>query len=249
MQKVRLDLAYWENKMDKPNEFDLAAINDAFKEYKNEKRNMTDAEKQVLAELLLASRIRFNNDTTGDIINSAVAKFDQFFAVESMFITQEGQIYKTWRYSYKAFVKALPKIWAERAIRSIYERLGVVLDDEEVQKVYNSNFLYSSFFELVKETLSNNAYFTADCKEDFRLFEQLSWFNMWNLFDKMGFEGLSPYEVLADIGVVTPPSSQWRAVALSDAHLYRLEEVKRRTRGRDYPSGYENVLLIDLAGI
>ena len=249
MQKVRLDLAYWEDKMDRPSEFDLAAINDAFKEYKNEKRNMTDAEKQVLAELLLASRIRFNNDVTGDLINSAVAKFDQFFAVESMFITQEGQIYKTWRYSYKAFVKALPKIWAERAIRSIYERLGVVLDDEEVQKVYNSNFLYSSFFELVKETLSNNAYFTADCKEDFRLFEQLSWFNMWNLFGKMGFEGLSPYEVLADIGVVTPPSSQWKAVALSEWHCYQLEEIRSRTRGRDYPSAYENIFLIDLAGV
>lgn len=249
MKKVKLDLAYWEEKMDKPNEHDLAAINDAFKEYPNERRDLKDEEKLVLAEILLASCMRFADDARGDLINAAIAKFDQFFAVEPMFIAHEGQIYRTWRYSYKDYVKAIPQMWAKKAIDSIYTRLGVELDEEEIDRVYKSDFLYSSFFELVSETLSNNAYFTIDCKENFRLFEQISWFNMWHFFDKMGFEGLSPYEVLADIGVVTPPSSQWKAVALSERHCYQLEEIKSRTRGRDYPSAYENIFLIDLAGV
>ena len=249
MRKVNLNLEYWEHKIDKPNPADLAAINDAFKEYPNERRDLKDDEKQIIAELLLASCMRFNNDKAGDDINTAVAKFDQGFAVEPMFYACEGQLYKTWRYSYADYVKAIPKYWSERAIRGIYERLGVELDDEEVQKIYRSNFLYSSFFSLVKETLTDRAYFKADCKENFRLFEQISFFNMWHLFDKMGFEGLSPFEVLADIGVLTPPSSQWKPVSLTEAQLYRLAEIRSRTRGRDYPSCYENIFLIELAGV
>lgn len=249
MNRTLLDLKYWENKLDKPAPHDLEAINDAFKEYGTERRNMTDDEKLVLAELLLSSCMRFADDAKGDLINSAVAKFDQGFAVENMFIAHEGQLYRVWRYSYKDFVKAIPVVWAKKAIDSIYTRLGVELDDEEIEKVYNSDFLYSSFFELVKETLSDRAYFTIDCKENFILFSEISWFNMWHLFGKMGFEGLSPFEVLADIGVVTPPSSQWKVVSFTELQLYSLEEIKSRTRGREYPSAYENVFLINLAGV
>ena len=249
MNRTLLDLKYWENKLDKPAPHDLEAINDAFKEYGTERRNMTDDEKLVLAELLLSSCMRFADDDRGDLINAAVAKFDQGFAVEPMFYAHEGQLYRVWRYSYKDYAKAIPVVWAKKAINSIYTRLGVELDDEEVDKVYKSDFLYSAFFELVKETLTDRAYFTIDCKEDFRLFEQISWFNMWHFFGKMGFEGLSPYEVLADIGVVTPPSSQWKVVSLSERHCYQLDEIRSRTRGRDYPSAYENVFLIDLAGV
>ncbi len=249
MHKITLDLAYWEHKMDKPVPTDLVAINDAFKEYPNEKRDLSDNEKQVLAELLLCSCMRFADDARGDLINSAVAKYDQNFAVEPMFTAHEGQLYRTWRYNYADFVKAIPKYWSLKAIRSIYERLGVELDDEEVEKIYRADFLYKSFFELVKDTLTDRAYFTIDCKENFRLFEQISFFNMWHIFGKMGFEGLSPYDVLADIGVVTPPSSRWKAVSFSEVQLYRLEEVKSRTRGRGYPSAYENIFLIDLAGV
>lgn len=249
MQRVNLNLEYWERKMDKPNPVDLVAINDAFKEYPHERRDLNDEEKQVLAELLLASCVRFNTNAAGDVINSVVAKFDQGFAVEPLFYACEGQFYRTWRYSYTDFVKAIPKYWSERAIRGIYERLGVELDDEEVHKIYHSNFLYSSFFALVKETLSDRAYFTIDCKENFRLFEQISFFNMWHLFGKMGFEGLSPFDVLADIGVLTPPSSQWKSVSFTQLQLRRLEEIRWRTRGRDYPSCYESAFLIDLSGV
>jgi hypothetical protein len=249
MRKIMLDLAYWERKMDRPNEFDMAAINDAFKEHGTERRNMFDNEKLVLAEILLASCMRFNDDERGDLINRTVAKFDQFFAVEPMFYAHEGQIYRTWRYSYKDFVAAIPDVWAKKAISSIYTRLGVELDEEEINKVYNSDFLYSAFFELVADTLSARNYFTMDCGNDFRLFEQLSYFNMWHLFGKMGFEGLSPYEVFADIGVVTPPSSRWSIEVLSEEQMIRLNDIKSRTRGRDYPSALENTLLIDLAGV
>ena len=248
MQKVNLNLEYWVNKIDKPCPTDLVAINDAFKEY-YEKKNMSDNEKLILAEVLLASCIRFNDEERGDTINQVVAKFDRYFAVEPMFYATENQTFHVWRYSYTDYVKAIPKYWSERAIRSIYERLGVELDDEEVQKIYNSDSLYGAFFSLVKETLSNNAYFKVDCTESFKLFAQVSYFNMWHLFGKLGFEGMSPFDVFAGIGIVTPPSSQWKTVALSEGALNAIAEIKSRMRGRGYPSGLENSLLLTLEGL
>lgn len=243
---TKLNLEYWNNRYDKPLEYDLAAINDAFKEYPKEKRDLTDDEKLVLAELLLQSCMRFATDKRGELINNTVSKFERFFAGESLFYATEGQMYYVWRYSYRDFVQAMPKAWAKKAIQSIYSRLGVEIDDEETEAIYASDFIYTAYFDLIKATLKDRSYVKANCEINYRVFTQVCFFNMWHLFGKLGFEGLSPYQIMADIGEVTPPASQWSFPYLSAAQRVALDEIKRCCHKRVYPTARENIFLMSL---
>lgn len=246
----KLNLEYWNAKFDKPFEHDMAAINAAFKEYgKDEKKDLTDDEKLVLAELLLQSCMRFDTQERGDLINSAVAKYENFFAGESLVYAEEEQMYRLWRYSYSDFVKAIPVVWAKKAIEAIYTRLGVSLDDAEIEQIYNSDFVYRSYFDLIKSTLKDRSYIKANCDINYRVFAQVCFFNMWHLFGKMGFEGISPYQVLADIGVLTPPASQWSFPFLVSSQRAELEEIKSCCGRHTYPTARENVFLINLAEV
>ena len=243
---VALNLDYWNSRFNKPFEYDLAAINDAFKEYPKDRRDLTEDEKLVLAELLLQSCMRFATDERGDLINRTVAKFERFFAGESLFYAAEGQMYYVWRYSYRDFVQSIPKTWAKKAIQSIYHRLGVEIDDEETEAIYASDFIYGAYFELIKSTLKDRSYIKANCEINYRVFSQVCFFNMWHLFGKLGFEGLSPYQIMADIGEVTPPASQWSFPYLSAAQRTALEEIKRCCRKRVYPTSRETIFLMSL---
>ena len=244
MVKQKINFAYWDKLKAKPDEHDAAAIRDAFNS-----SCFSESQKVDLAELILASRIRIMDEDRMDQLNDAIGKFEQQFAVEEFFYTESAFLVNTWRYSYREYAEAIPFAWAKKAIEQIYSRLGVELDDEEVLKVYNSDNIYSAFLELLSETLGNNLYIKADDVEHWSSFVFVSYFNLWHFFGVLGFNGYSPYTIIADIGILTPPASSWKYVALTEEHLYTIDELKSRSRGRSFPTWQQNRFLGILVGM
>ena len=243
MIETKLDMKYWDSLKAPATGTDAAAINDAF----HSEAKFTEQQKEELARLIIAGRVRIPDETRASALNEAIGVFNKDFAVEEFFYTESSQVFCTWRYGYKCFVHALPLYWAQRGIRRVYTQLGVELDDEEVMKIYNSDNVYSSFFDLVSETLGDNRYFVTNDKEAWHSFAFVSYFNMWKLFGPMGFNGYSPYVICADIGLLTPPASQWRHAALTEEDLCTIEELTTRARGRAYPTWQQNRFMAKLA--
>ena len=244
MVKQKINLAYWDNLKAKPDEHDAIAICDAFNS-----RDFSESQKIDLAELILTSRIRIMDEERMNKLNDAISIFEKNYAIEEFFYTESAFLVNTWRYSYREYSQAIPFAWAEKAIKQIYNRLGVVLDDEEVLKVYKSENIYSAFFELITETLGTNLYIKADDVEHWSSFVFVSYFNLWQFFGVLGFNGYSPYTIMADIGILTPPASSWKYAELTEEHIYTIEELKSRSRGRSYPTWQQNRFLGILAGM
>ena len=232
---AKIDMRYWSSLKAQPESTDVMAIKEAFHSDK-----FTEQQKEDLARLIIASRVRIPDEERSASLNAAVGIFNRDFAVEEFFYTEYTQVFNTWRYDYRKYVTALPIQWAKRAIRRIYSQLGVEIDDEEVMKIYNSNNIYSGFFELISDTLGNSRYFVTDDKNAWSSFAFVSYFNMWKLFGPMGFNGYSPYVICADIGLLTPPASQWKHAALTEEDLYFIEELSTRGRGRRWPTWQQN---------
>ena len=241
----KLDMDFWDRQKAPVEAADPPAINDAF----HAEAKFTEQQKEDLARLILTGRVRIPDETRAGALNEAIGIFNKDFAVEEFFYTESSQVFCTWRYGYKHYVHALPLYWAQRGIRRVYAQLGVELDDEEVMKIYNSDSIYSSFFDLISETLGDTRYFVTDVKEAWHSFAFVSYFNMWKLFGTLGFNGYSPYVICADIGLLTPPASQWRHAALSEEDLRVIEELQTRARGRSYPTWQQNRFMAKLAKI
>ena len=241
----KIDYEYW-NKLKAPAEdTDAVAINDAF----HSDCKFTEQQKEDLARLILTSRVRIPDETRAAALNEAIGIFNRDFAVEEFFYTESNQVFCTWRYEYVKYAHALPLTWAQRGIRRVYSQLGVELDDAEVMNIYNSKCIYSSFFDLIDETLGKDRYFVTNSKEAWHSFAFVSYFNMWKLFGPMGFNGYSPYVICADIGLLTPPASQWRHAALTEEDLCAIDELTTRARGRSYPTWQQNRFMAKLAKI
>lgn len=241
----KLDMDFWNRQKIPAAKTDATVINDAL----HAEAMFTDQQKEDLARLILTSRIRIPDETRAAALNEAIGIFNRNYAVEEFFYAESAQVFCTWRYDYTEYIRALPLSWAQRAIRRIYSQLGVELDDEEVMKIYNSDNIYSSFFDLISETLGDTRYFVTNSKEAWHSFAFVSYFNMWKLFGPMGFNGYSPYVICADIGLLTPPASQWRHAALSEEDLCAIEELTTRARGRAYPTWQQNRFMAKLAKI
>lgn len=241
----KLDMDFWNRKFAPAEPTDLPAINDAF----HSEAKFTEQQKEDLARLILAGRVRIPDEERASALNEAIGVFNKDFAVEEFFYTESAQVFCTWRYQYKYYVHALPLAWAQRGIRRIYSQLGVELDDDEVMKIYNSDNIYTAFFELISDTLGTSRYFVTDDKEAWHSFAFVSYFNMWKLFGPMGFNGYSPYVICADIGLLTPPASQWRHAALTEEDLYIIEELTKKARGRAWPTWQQNRFMGKLAKI
>lgn len=242
---TKLNMDFWDRQKAPAEDTDTAAINDAF----HSEARFTEQQKEDLARLIIAGRVRIPDEARAAALNEAIGIFNKDFAVEEFFYTESSQVFCTWRYGYKHFVHALPLYWAQRGIRRVYSQLGVELDDEEVMKIYNSDNIYSSFFDLINETLGDNRYFVTNAKEAWHSFAFVSYFNMWKLFGVLGFNGYSPYVICADIGLLTLPASQWRHAALSEEDLCTIEELKTRARGRSYPTWQQDRFMCKLGKI
>ena len=244
MTKQKINMSYWDNLKAKPDEHDVIAINDAFTS-----SLFTDSQKTDLAELILASRIRIMDEERFDALNVAVGQFNQQFAVEEFFYAESNYVFFFFFYSYKDYVHAIPLKGAKAGINQIYTRLGVELDDSEIMLIYNSSNIYSAFFDLISENLGNNLYIKTDNPESWNSFVFVSYFNMWHFFGVLGFNGYSPYTIIADIGILTPPASTWKFVALTAEYFYCIEELQSRGRGRQYPTFEQNCFIGKLANI
>lgn len=238
----KIDMDFWNRQKAPVEAADLPAINDAFHSDK-----FTEQQKEDLARLILASRVRIPDEQRASSLSEAIGIFNKDFAVEEFFYAESAQVFCTWRYGYKNYAHALPLAWAQRGIRRIYSQLGVELDDDEVMTIYNSDSIYSAFFELIAETLKDNRYFVTDDREAWHSFAFVSYFNMWKLFGPMGFNGYSPYVICADIGLLTPPASQWKHAALTAEDLFVIEELTTRARGRSLPTWQQNRFMAKLA--
>ncbi len=244
MVKQKLNISYWDNLKAKPDEHDALAISDAFSS-----TLFSESQKTDLAELILASRIRIMDEERMDELNLAVGLFNEKFSIEEFFYSESQFVFNTWRYSYKEYVHAIPFKYAEAAIKQIYTRLGVELDDDEVLRIINSDNIYSAFFALLSESFGNNFYIKTENPESWGSFVFVSYFNMWHFFGVLGFNGYSPYTIIADIGVLTPPASTWKFVALTEEDLYLIDELQSRGRGRQYPTNQQNWFIGKLAKI
>ena len=244
MIQSKIDIKYWNRLKSGAEATDSVAINDAFHSDK-----FTEQQKEDLARLILAGRVRIMDETRAAELNMAIGMFNRDFAVEEMFYTEYTQVFCMWRYDYTQYVHAIPLTWAQRGIRRIYSQLGVEIDDEEVRKIYESDNIYSSFFELIKETLNDSRYFIPDDKDSWTSFVFTAYFNMWKLFGPLGFNGYSPYVICSDIGLLVPPVSEWKHAALTEEELYVIEELQTRSRGRRWPTWQQSRFLGKLAKI
>ncbi len=245
MEKNKLDIKYWDSLKAPPEDSDLMAIKDAF----NAEWPADNDTKDILAELILTSYLRVADEEAQSALNKAVGVFNEKFAVEELFYVSSLQVFCTWRYDYKLFVRAIPIGYAKRAIQHIYTRLGVELDDEEVMKVYNSDNIYSAFFELLAETMKDNRYIVTEDKDSWLSFAFGAYFNMWHIFGPLGFNGYSPYVICADIGLLSLPASQWKYACFTEEELDCIEELRTRGRGRRWPTFQQNRFMCKLGKI
>ena len=231
----KIDFEFWDSMKAQPDRMDSAAINEAFHSDK-----LTSKQKLDLAELIIAGRMRVSDNERAETLNKAVGIFNNSFALEEFFYTEFTQVFCTWRYNYRTYVHALPLTYAYEAIRQVYTRLGVEIDDDEVIKIYNSDNLYSSFFELLAEQMKDNRYIVTEDNSSWGSFVFASYFNMWHIFGPLGFNGYSPYVVCADIGVLSPPASSWKYAAFTEEELAVIDELRIRCRGRKWPAWSQN---------
>lgn len=245
MEKNKLDMKYWDGLKTPPEDSDLTAIKDAF----NTEWPANNDTKDILAELILTSYLRVADEEAQDSLNRAIGIFNEKFAVEELFYVSSPQVFCTWRYNYKLFVHAIPLGYAKRAIQHIYARLGVELDDEEVMKVYNSDNVYSAFFELLAETMKGNRYIVTEDKESWLSFAFGAYFNMWHIFGPLGFNGYSPYVICADIGLLSLPASRWKYACFTEEELDCIKELQVRGRGRRWPTFQQNRFMCKLGKI
>lgn len=236
MEKNKLDMKYWDSLKSPPEDSDLTAVKDAF----NAEWPADNDAKNILAELILTSYLRVADEEAQDSLNKAIGIFNEKFAVEELFYVSSLQVFCTWRYDYKLFVRAIPIGYVKRAIQHIYARLGVELDDEEIMKVYNSDNIYSAFFELLSETMKDNRYIVTEDRESWLSFAFGAYFNMWHIFGPLGFNGYSPYVICADIGLLSPPASHWKYASFTEEELSCIEELRTRGRGRRWPTFQQN---------
>ena len=235
MDKVKLNMDYWNKKFAPADPMDATAITTAFSSGAYNKQ-----EKVILAQLLLASRLRVVAEEEQDKVSELIGRFNKDFAIEEMFYPESQFMWCTWRYSYRLYADALPLDCALEAIKNIYNRMGVELDDEGAQEVYRSENLYDVFLDLIAEALGKDKYIVADTVKQWNSFAFVAYFNMWHLFGVLGFNGYSPYVVCADLGILSPPSSQWKLALLTEEYRYSIDELKARARGRCCPTWQQN---------
>ena len=240
----KIDIKYWDALKAPAEDMDIVAIGNAF-----DSDELTDSQKEILAQLILASRVRLPDGEQSEDLNTAIGIFNSKFAVEEFFYAEFANLYCTWRYDYRKYVRALPVHWARRAIKRIYFRLGVELDEAEVMSVYNSDCIYSAFFDLIKDTLKGGRYFAVSNKDRWSSFAFVAYFNMWNMFGPLGFNGYSPYVICSDIGVISPPASHWKLEALTDEEAARVQELQIKGRGRKWPTWQQNRFMAEVTKI
>lgn len=236
--KTKLDINYWNSLKAPADATDAAAISESL-----HKTMFTDWQKEKLAELLLTSRIRLTAEKEIEQMNEAIGMFNRDCAVEQMFYTESEQVFCTWRYSYKMFAEAIPHHWAVKAVRSIYNRLGVLLDKDDVEVVLKDEHIYAAFFDLLAEAMGKDKYIYPNDKESWNSFAFTAYFNMWHLFGIMGFNGYSPYTICGDIGILCPPASNWGYQELDEEQKEAIAELTIRGRGRSYPTWQQNRFL------
>lgn len=235
LDKVKLNMDYWNKKFAPADSMDALAIKNAFAAEKFSKK-----QKIMLAEILLATRKRVVTDEDQEEISLITGAFNKNSAVEEMFYPESPFVYCTWRYTYRVFADAIPERWALEAIKNIYARLGVELDTEGAKEVLRADNLYDVFFNLIAEALGNDKYIVADSAKHWNSFAFVAYFNMWHLFGVLGFNGYSPYVICADLGILSPPSSSWKFAKLTEAYAYNIHELKIRARGRSFPTWQQN---------
>ena len=231
MDKVKLNIDYWNKKFAPADSMDAEAIRNAFATEK-----LTKEQKVMLAEILLATRKRVVTDEDQEEMSLITTAFNKNSAVEEMFYSESPYVYCTWRYTYRVFADAIPEKWALDAIKNIYTRLGVELDTEGAKEVLCSDNLYDVFFDLIAESLGKDKYIVADDTKHWNSFAFVAYFNMWHLFGVLGFNGYSPYVICADLGILSSPSSSWQFAKLTEAYAYNVHELQVRSRGRSFPT-------------
>ena len=244
---MKLGMIYWNKKWDKPLDTDLAAIHDAFCMC----GTFTDEDKVKFAEVLLQGRYRIpvSDDSEGDYISNLCWKFNANHAVEELIYSESEYVIVLWRYDFVKLFNAIPLQFAKQALRNIYSRLGVVLEDKDILRLLEQDFVYQVLFDLIATNLGSNKYVFCDDPAGWHTFAFGAWFNMWKLFGIMGFNGYSPYTICADIGILCPKASDWKFVALPEGSLETIKELNSLARGRSFPTWKQNAFLGKLAKI
>ena len=236
--KTKLDINYWNKLKACAEPEDLIVISESL-----HKNIFSDWQKEKLSELLLTSRIRLIDEEEISQMNEAIGIFNRDCAVEPLFYTESEQVFCTWRYSYKQFAKAIPKHWAVKAIRNVYNRLGIELDTDGVQWVLDAEFVYAALFDLIADAMGDNKFIYPNDVGSWSSFAFTAYFNLWHIFGVMGFNGYSPYTICADIGLLCPPACSWGYQEFNEEQKEAVEELKIRARGRSYPTWQQNRFL------
>lgn len=245
---MKLNIDFWNKKWAEPTELDLKAIADCYIT-----DTLTEAQKLSLTVLFLQGSVRVPDTEEGDqlmtTLASACALYEKNYSPEEMTCLESSWVMTMWRYSYKEFVKVIPIYYKKEAVKAIYKRLGVELNDAEVMRVLESNFIYSDFFNMLGIVLGRNKYIMCPDPTSVRAFVVASYFNMWHFFGIMGFNGYSPYVICRDIGVISVPANDWRFVALPEGTPEVIDELCHNARKLSYPTMQQEQLIARLAKI
>jgi hypothetical protein len=244
---MKLGIEYWNKKWDKPLDTDVAAISDAF----SSSGVFTNEDKVKFAEILLQGRYRsaVSDDDEGGYISELCWKFNANYAVEELIYSESEYVLMLWRYDFAQIFKAIPLQIAKQALRNIYSRLGMTIEDKDISRIFRQDFVYQALFDLIAENLGDNKYVFCDDPALWHTFAFGAWFNMWKFFDVMGFNGYSPYTICGDIGILCPKACDWKFVALPKGSLEAVKELNNLARGRDFPTWKQNAFLGKLAKI
>lgn len=245
MKTEKINAKYWSDKWTKPTDMDLAAIEDAFRT-----GSLTDEQKEIFAELLLSGRIRDDLDMSrGEDISDVMAIFNREYAVEELIYTESEYVFTLWRYSFPDYAKTIPLKFTRIALKKIYHRLGVEIDDNDVSRIISSGFVYSDFFDLIIETMGDSKYIICDDPAKWNSFAFTAYFNMYKFFGVMGFNGYSPFQICSDIGILCIPASNWKFIALPKNVAGKIQELNYKAQGRSFPTWQQNKFLGELAEI
>ena len=245
---MKLNIEYWNKKWAEPTELDLKAIADC---YIGEL--MTEEEKLSLTVLFLQGSVRFPDTEEGDrqmeTLLSACEKYENHFSPEEMTYLESNWVITMWRYSYKEFMQVIPIYYKKGAVKTIYKRLGVELNDAEVIRVIESDFVYSDFLDTLTKALGRSKYIICPDPTKVSAFVFAAYFNMWYFFGILGFNGYSPYTVCRDIGVISVSANDWRFVALPEGAPEVIDELCHNTRKLSYPTMQQKQFIAKLAKI
>lgn len=244
---MKLGIEYWNKKWDEPLDTDLAAISDAF----SASGVFTNEDKVKFAEILLQGRYRsaVSDNDEGDYISELCWKFNANYAVEELIYSESEYVLMLWRYDFAQIFKAIPLQIAKEALKNIYSRLGMTIEDKDMSRIFRQDFVYQALFDLIAENLGDNKYVFCDDPAGWHTFAFGAWFNMWRMFGIMGFNGYSPYTICGDIGILCPKACDWKFVALPKGSLETIKELNNLARGRDFPTWKQNAFLGKLAKI